>query len=137
MIKEKGIFPRRHFRLTWGRTWRSHRAHPRPFHPPSTEPRPGSLHLSVCHLPPIIMVLNSIHHGSALNNMNSYHLWSWKNFAVTIFLICTVKLFINDFDLTVINNFVHQNLCLEFPQSSWFSWAVVIFLRKSLQRIRS
>jgi hypothetical protein len=37
-----------------------------------------------------------------------------KNSVNVVFLICTVKLFINSFDLTVINDFVHQNLYLDF-----------------------
>jgi hypothetical protein len=32
-----------------------------------------------------------------------------------VFLIWTVRSFINDYDLTVINSSVHQNSCLDFP----------------------
>jgi hypothetical protein len=59
---------------------------------------------------------------------------SSKSSGGIVLLICTVRSFLNDSDLTVINSLVHQNSCLKF------STAVVISLRRSphkkyLQRI--
>jgi hypothetical protein len=53
-----------------------------------------------------------------------YHLRSWKSSAGAVLLIWAVRLFINDYDLTVINSPVHQNSCLDFPT------AVVISLSR-------
>jgi hypothetical protein len=60
----------------------------------------------------------------------SHHPRSWKNFMNKIFLFYAVRSSINSYDLTVINSIVHQKSCLDFPQSLWFSWAVVISLRR-------
>jgi hypothetical protein len=37
------------------------------------------------------------------------------SFVGAVLLICVVRSFINGFDLTIINNFVLQNSCLDFP----------------------
>jgi hypothetical protein len=54
--------------------------------------------------------------------MELYYLWSWKSSVSAVLSIFTVRSFINGSELTVINSFIHQNSCLDFPT------AIVIFL---------
>jgi hypothetical protein len=53
--------------------------------------------------------------STSLAKLEPYHLRSWKSSAGAVLFIWAVRLFINGYDLTVINSPVHQNSCLDFP----------------------